>query len=49
MDISIGRPLVDTGAWAKAKNILKKIQQGYYSDPPGFDDFYTYGWMAIQR
>jgi hypothetical protein len=25
----------------KPKNILKKIQQGYYSDPLGFNNFYT--------
>jgi hypothetical protein len=35
------QPLFNTGAWAKAKNILKEIQQGYYSDPPGFNGFYT--------
>jgi hypothetical protein len=41
MDSSTGRPLFNTGAWAKAKNILKEIQHGYYSNPRGFDDFYT--------
>jgi hypothetical protein len=42
MDSSTECPLFNTGAyWAKARMFLKEIQQGYYSDPPGFDDFYT--------
>jgi hypothetical protein len=42
MDCYTGcRPLFNRGALAKAKNILKEIQQGYYSNPPGFDYFYT--------
>jgi hypothetical protein len=36
MDSSTGSPLFNMGAWAKANNILEEIQQGYFSDPPGF-------------
>jgi hypothetical protein len=36
MDSSTGCPLFNTGAWAEAKMFLRD-----YSDPPGFDDFYT--------
>jgi hypothetical protein len=40
MSSSTGCPLFNRGAWANARNNLKEIQQGYYSDPLGFDDFY---------
>jgi len=40
IDSSTGRPLFNAAAWTKANNVLKEIQLGYYSDPPGHN-FYT--------
>ena len=40
-DSKSSRPLFDLSAWKGAKNLLKEIQQGYYSDPPGVN-FYTF-------
>lgn len=42
VDTKTKRPLFNEQAWAKAKNVLKEILQGFYSDPPGFN-FYTLG------
>jgi len=40
VDSKTGKPLFNKRAWTKAKNLLKEILLGYYSDPPGFN-FYT--------
>ena len=34
-DAKKGQPLFNEDCWEKAKNILKNIHLGYYSDPPG--------------
>lgn len=39
-DSKLKRPLFNARAWKKAKNILKEILDGFYSDPPGYS-FYT--------
>lgn len=36
-----GRPFFDNKAWQSANMVFKEILKGYYSDPPGFDHFYT--------
>ena len=41
IDSKTNRPLFNAEAWTKARQVLKEILQGYYSDPPGFS-FYTY-------
>lgn len=41
IDESTGRPLFNDAAWKKARNILKEIRAGLYSDPPGMR-MYTY-------
>lgn len=41
IDSATTKPLFNAAAWAKANNVLKEIQRGYYSDPPGFN-FYSF-------
>jgi hypothetical protein len=41
IDSKMRMPLFNKVAWGKAKNILKDILLGYYSDPPG-SNFYQY-------
>ena len=41
IDSKTNKPLFNKAAWAKAKNVLKEIQAGLYSDPPGVE-MYTY-------
>ena len=40
-DSKTGRPLFNSLAWTKARNLLEEIKRGFYSDPPGFN-FYSY-------
>jgi hypothetical protein len=40
-DSKTGKPLFNSLAWTKARNLLEEIKRGFYSDPPGFN-FYTY-------
>mmetsp|Transcript_5457 Transcript_5457/g.16252 ORF Transcript_5457/g.16252 Transcript_5457/m.16252 type:complete len:505 (-) Transcript_5457:157-1671(-) len=40
VDSETGRPLFSADAWKKANSVLREIQAGHASDPPGFS-FYT--------
>lgn len=42
-DAIIGNSLFNTSAWKGAKSVLKLIQEGYLSDPPGIDLYYQVG------
>ena len=42
-DAITGQPLFNTSAWKSAKSVLKLIQEGYISDPPGIDLYYQVG------
>jgi len=41
VDSDSKKPLFNSRAWAKARNVLNEIRAGLYSDPPGFE-MYTY-------
>lgn len=34
-DATTGQPLFNDASWDKVQSILKNVQMGYYSDPPG--------------
>ncbi|KAG8940258.1 hypothetical protein FRC03_005638 [Tulasnella sp. 419] len=42
-DAKTGVPLFNDVAWEATKNVLKVIQQGLVSDPPGVPLYYAYG------
>jgi hypothetical protein len=42
-DAGTGLPLFSASAWKSAKNLLKTVQMGYLSDPPGISLYYTVG------
>ena len=42
-DSITGQPLFSPAAWKSAQNILKVIQAGYLSDPPGIPLYYQVG------
>ena len=42
-DSATGQPLFNATAWKSAKNLLKLVQQGYLSDPPGIPLYYKIG------
>ena len=42
-DAATGQPLFSASAWKSAKNLLKTVQMGYLSDPPGISLYYTVG------
>ena len=42
-DSGTGLPLFSASAWKSAKNLLKTVQMGYLSDPPGIPLYYTVG------
>src|SRR5882762_1217014 len=42
-DSVTGLPLFSASAWKSAKNLLKNVQMGYLSDPPGIALYYTVG------
>jgi hypothetical protein len=42
-DSATGQPLFNAAAWKSAKNLLKLVQQGYLSDPPGIPLYYQIG------
>ena len=42
-DSVTGQPLFNAAAWKSAKSVLKLIQAGYISDPPGIDLYYQVG------
>ena len=42
-DSITGQPLFNAAAWKSAKSVLKLIQAGYISDPPGIDLYYQVG------
>jgi len=42
-DATTGQPLFNAAAWKSAKNLLKLVQQGYLSDPPGIPLYYQIG------
>ena len=42
-DSITGQPLFSPAAWKSARNILKTIQAGYLSDPPGIPLYYQVG------
>lgn len=42
-DSTTGQPLFSPAAWKSARNILKTIQAGYLSDPPGIPLYYQVG------
>jgi len=42
-DSATGQPLFNAAAWKSAKNLLKLVQQGYLSDPPGISLYYKIG------
>lgn len=42
-DSLTGQPLFNASAWKSAKNILKLIEAGYLSDPPGISLYYEAG------
>jgi hypothetical protein len=41
VDSKISKPIFNKDAWGKAKNLLKEILLGFYSDPPGIN-FYRF-------
>ncbi|KAJ6546579.1 hypothetical protein B0H10DRAFT_2243560 [Mycena sp. CBHHK59/15] len=43
-DTKTGLPLFNSAAWAVAKNVLKLIQKGFLSDPPGISLYYLVGY-----
>jgi hypothetical protein len=43
VDSITGQPLFSSAAWKSAQNILKVIQAGYLSDPPGIPLYYQVG------
>jgi hypothetical protein len=42
-DAVTGQPLFNNTSWEAARTVLENIQQGYYSDPPGFQLYSTRG------
>jgi len=42
-DSTTGQPLFSPAAWKSVQNILKTIQAGYLSDPPGIPLYYQVG------
>ena len=42
-DSITGQPLFNAAAWKSAKSVLKLVQAGYISDPPGIDLYYQVG------
>jgi len=42
-DSVTGQPLFSANAWKSAKNVLKLIEAGYMSDPPGVSLYYDVG------
>ena len=42
-DAATGQPLFNKNAWKSAKNLLKNVQMGYLSDPPGIPLYYSVG------